>query len=77
MKYLEAYAIANGFVLNKDSIPFNRILYNREKWGANLCPCQHITEENLASIEVCPCESLHDAIEISGKCYCGVFVRKE
>lgn len=74
------YAQESGFKLNPDEAVVERIangiFMNKEKHGAEYCPCRRVTgnkEEDAQKI--CPCVWHKDEIEKDGHCFCKLFVK--
>lgn len=81
IKECEIYARKNGFSLNpnKEAVEgiIKGLLRNEEKYGQRYCPCRRVTgnlEEDRKS--VCPCQFMSKEIETQGRCFCGLFQKK-
>jgi len=80
-KYSKEIA-AQGIELNPDQdFTFDLlagILKNRERYGADYCPCRLVTGNKDIDREIiCPCVYRDDDIEDFGQCFCALYVNQE
>lgn len=77
------YAQKAGLKMNDDEIILDMlaegILKNRASYGFNLCPCKVSSGKKEEDIKhICPCNfKEHDVWETQGRCWCGLFLKKE
>jgi len=82
IKIWQDFADRRGFILNPDrkivEMFADGILKNEVKYGFKLCPCRAtMPREKYAEI-LCPCNFLeHDRWKREGKCFCGLFFKKD
>jgi len=69
-----------GYVLSGDAEKIIKAMFKKEKkLGGLYCPCMNIAlmEENEKKNYTCPCIDLEKDVKENGKCFCGLFVKKE
>lgn len=79
----EAFTEGNDFMLNPDSKHIDMImegvLKNEKKHGLKLCPCRLGDGTPGKELELlCPCNfKTHQTWASKGRCFCGLFVKRQ
>jgi len=74
------YAAKCGLVLQPDpaqlAYVLNGLARNLLQHGRPLCPCREVTgDPDKDKLNVCPCHTHKEDIQLRGECECGLFVR--
>jgi len=83
IKVWERFAEKNDFMLNPDkehiSALADGVLENEKNHGLKLCPCRLRDGSRERDLELlCPCNfKSQDVWAKQGRCWCGLFFRKE
>jgi len=77
------FAAPNDFMLNPDSehvaTVLEGVLTSQQACGLRLCPCRLRDNSRERDLELlCPCNfRRHDSWREEGRCWCGLFLRRE
>lgn len=79
---LYKFAQSKGLELNKDKEfvldLIAGLLRNEERYGYRSCPCRLASGDREKDKDIiCPCIYSEEDIKEYGKCYCGLYVKKE
>ncbi len=82
LRVFERVAAKKGWKVNPDRelvLDFARgLLENRKKYGLALCPCRLATgKKEVDKLIICPCVYAEEDIAEYGRCYCGLYLRKD
>lgn len=77
---INTVASERGYRVNEDVVALIiKGLFKRwEKYGVCYCPCRVVSseDEKFNKSIICPCFFLDKEIEESGKCHCGLYLRR-